>query len=185
VINLVAAFRAVVDGLERTEIPYAVVGSTAAASWGVARVTRDVDLVTTMSSLEAERFFETLGPDLYVPVEFARAAVAAGRSFNVLHTSTGGKVDIFVALADDAFTASRMARVVRADVLGVPAWVATAEDVVLAKLRWRRNSRSEVQWRDCVEITAIQPLDHEYLWRWARPLGVESDLAELLAYRSR
>jgi hypothetical protein len=97
VINLVAAFQAVVEGLERSEISYAVVGSTAAASWGVARETRDVDLMAMMSIDDAERFFETLGPDLYVPVEVARAAVASGRSFNVLHTSTGGKVDIFVA----------------------------------------------------------------------------------------
>jgi hypothetical protein len=84
-------------------------------------------------------------------------------------------------LADDAFSHSRLARVVRADVLGVPTWVATAEDVVLAKLRWRLESRSEVQWRDCVEIAAVHPLDEQYLRRWAGALGVEADLHELLA----
>jgi hypothetical protein len=179
-INLVAAFRAVVEGLERLEIPYVVVGSTAAASWGVVRATRDVDLVTLMSSADAEKLFESFGADLYVPLAFAREAVVAGKSFNVLHTSSGGKVDVFVSLSDDAFSASRFSRAVRSDVLGIPAWVASPEDIVLAKLRWRLVSRSEVQWRDCVEIVAIQPLDREYLWLWAPLLGVESDLQELL-----
>jgi len=65
-------------------------------------------------------------------------------------------------------------------VLGVTAWIATPEDVVLAKLRWRLDSRSEVQWRDCVGIAATQDLDKEYLWSWADQLGVAADLAELL-----
>lgn len=63
----------------------------------------------------------------------------------------------------------------------VPCWVATAEDVVLAKLRWRLESRSEVQWRDCVEIAATNDLDTTYLRRWARDLGVTGDLEDLLA----
>lgn len=64
---------------------------------------------------------------------------------------------------------------------GVSAWVATPEDIVLAKLRWRLTSRSEVQWRDCIEIAATQSLDREYLSSWASQLGVEADLTELLS----
>ena len=74
----------------------------------------------------------------------------------------------------------RLHRRLPAEVLGVSTWVATPEDVVLAKLRWRLESRSEVQWRDCVEIAAINDLDVEHLRRWATRLGVEADLDELL-----
>ncbi len=63
----------------------------------------------------------------------------------------------------------------------MPVWIATAEDVILAKLRWRLESRSEVHWRDCVEIVATQPVDRSYLRGWAERLGVADDLAELLA----
>lgn len=110
----------------------------------------------------------------------AARAARKGRSFKVLHTRSGGKVDVFVAQKSDKFTQSRLRRRVAADVLGVPAWIATPEDVILAKLRWRLDSRSEVQWRDCVEIAAIQVLDHAYMWSWAAELGVVEDLAELL-----
>lgn len=45
-IDLSAAFRIVVAALDDTGAPYVVVGSTAAASWGVLRTTRDIDVVT-------------------------------------------------------------------------------------------------------------------------------------------
>lgn len=160
-----------------------MVGSTAAAAWGVVRMTRDVDLVVTASAEPGSRLIDALlhDPGLYVPEADGRRAIEEGDgTFNVLHPASGGKVDVFVRPATDAFTRSRLGRRVRADVLGVACWVATPEDVVLAKLRWRLASRSEVQWRDCVEIAAAQPLDRAYLAEWAGPLGVEADLAELL-----
>lgn len=181
-IDLVAAFRSVVVALEATKVQYVVVGSTAAAAWGVARATRDVDLVAVMSAGEVDELLTRLDrQELYVPDDDARHAGRAGGSFNVLHFRSGGKVDVFVAMATDEFAQSRLSRRVAADVLGVPSWVASPEDVVLAKLRWRLDSRSEVQWRDCVEIAATQHLDPEYIWLWAPRLGVSADLADLLA----
>ncbi len=181
-IDLVAAFQAVVEAFDATGTAYIVVGSTAAAGWGVARATRDVDVVAMMSSVDVDRLLVALDrEDLYVPVDDARRAGQAGGSFNVLHSRSGGKVDVFVALRSDEFTMSRLARRVAADVLGVRTWIATPEDVILAKLRWRLESRSEVQWRDCVEIASIQELDVAYMLTWAPTLGVEADLSDLLS----
>lgn len=128
------------------------------------RGTRDVDVVVLADGSTATAVVDALATDetLYLLVGEARAATHGG-SFNVLHPATGGKVDVFIVPGDDAFTRSRIARRARAEVLGVPCWVASPEDVVLAKLRWRLESRSEVQWRDCAEIAATQPLDRSYL----------------------
>lgn len=180
-IDLSIAFRHVVEAIESAGIEYVVVGSTAAASWGVVRATRDIDLVTVIEAGGDDLLATLLArDDLYVPAEDAREAIASGGTFNVLHPTSGGKVDIFVRSAQDAFTRSRLARRIPVDLFGVSTWVATAEDVVLAKLRWRVESRSEIQWRDCVEIAATQPLDRAYLSEWANGLGVADDLEELL-----
>lgn len=145
-------------------------------------MTRDVDLVAVITPQEVDALLAALdGDDIYVNAGDARGATISGGSFNVIHTASGGKVDIFVSPADDEFTQSRLSRRTRADVFGVSTWVATAEDVVLAKLRWRLQSRSEVQWRDCVDIAEVQRLDQAYMRHWAPILGVEDDLAELLA----
>ncbi|MFM7493522.1 MAG: hypothetical protein ACKO2A_06400, partial [Acidimicrobiaceae bacterium] len=65
-------------------------------------------------------------------------------------------------------------------VLGVDTWVATPEDVVLSKLLWRAQTRSEVQWRDCIEVAASQKLDTIYLRSWAEQLGITPDIEKLL-----
>lgn len=186
-IDLAAALGVVVEALESSDVEYVVVGSTAAAAWGVVRSTRDIDLVALIASEDVEDVLARLDREnLYVPVAAARAAAASGgsfasgASFNVLHPSTGGKVDVFVSRPDDRFERSRFDRRIRAEVLGVSTWIATAEDIVLGKLRWRLGSRSEVQWRDCVDIVATQPVDRAYLEAWATTLGVADDLADLL-----
>ena len=55
-------------------------------------------------------------------------------------------------------------------------YVATAEDTILAKLRWFRpgNETSINQWNDVVGIlgTSPQNLDFNYLRNWAIELGV-------------
>lgn len=160
-----------------------VVGSTAAAAWGVARTTRDVDLVAAIGPEDLEMVLGSLeGDDLYVNAGDARRAALDGGSFNVIHVTSGGKVDVFVSPPGDEFTQCRLARRINANVLGVSTWVATAEDVVLAKLRWRLRSRSATQWRDCVEIAEVQDLDRAYMFSWAASLGVTDDLEELFAF---
>jgi predicted dehydrogenase len=181
VIDLAAGFVAVAGALDRVGVRFVVVGSMAAAHWGVARTTRDIDLVIVIDVDRAPAVLAALDrDDLYVPVDAARTALSLGGSFNVLHAASGGKVDVFVVAPDDDFESVRLARRARAEVLGIETWVATAEDVILAKLRWRLESRCEVQWRDCVEIAAVTDLDHEHLRRWAPRLGVDADLADLL-----
>jgi len=181
VIELQRILRVVVDVLEQGADRYVVVGSTAAAAWGVVRTTRDIDIVVVLDPDHADDVIGSLsGAGLYVPADDARAAVRRGGTFNVLDPDRGGKIDLFVIDRDDAFTRSRLDRRIRAEVFDVPCWVATAEDVVLAKLRWRLESRSEIQWRDCVEIAAVNDLDLAYLRRWAPELGIGEDVELLI-----
>jgi hypothetical protein len=179
--DVIGALHRVVDALEHAGIEYAIVGSVAAGSWGVLRMTRDADLIALINADQLDTLFRSFRPpDFYIPEETARFATEARVGFfNIIDSVGGGKVDIFVADSAKAFDRSRLDRRARLDVFGRDAWVATAEDVVLAKLRWRLENRSEVQWRDCVEIAASNELDWPYLWRWAAGLGVDEDLAEL------
>jgi hypothetical protein len=48
-------------------------------------------------------------------------------------------------------------------------WLVTAEDLVLAKLLWTRESPSDVQMRD---VRAHSDLDREHIERWAQELGL-------------
>ena len=47
--------------------------------------------------------------------------------------------------------------------------------IVISKLDWARDSRSEVQLRDVRNLLAAEPdLDRQYLARWVGHLGLDS-----------
>jgi hypothetical protein len=112
-----------------------------------------------------------------------RKAIARGQSFNAIHFDSVFKVDLFVA-SDDAFAAAQLERGQLRKLspdLAEQVYVATAEDTVLAKLRWFRagNESSRNQWSDVLGILAVLQggLDTAYLHTWAERLGI-SDLLQ-------
>jgi len=61
-------------------------------------------------------------------------------------------------------------------------WIIAPEDLILSKLVWAKDSRSELQFRDVRSIIALQPaLDWSYMERWALRLTVATLLAEVRA----
>ena len=113
-----------------------------------------------------------------------REANRTRSTFNIIHTPTAFKVDVFV-VSDAPFERSLIARRTNSGTeQGDPhaglMWV-TAEDIVLLKLRWYRlgNEVSDRQWSDVLGVLRTQAgrLDGAYLDTQADQLG----LADLLA----
>jgi hypothetical protein len=164
-------------------IVYALGGSMASSVHGIDRYTRDADVTADPFPGLEDRFAEALGPDYYVSVPAIRQAIQTRSSFNVINTTTGFKVDVFVR-GDDPFEQSALARRLAMqfpDVPEQPIVLHTAEDTVLFKLRWYRlgNESAHQQLADVIGVLQVQAgkLDNAYLDRWAAHLGV----ADLLA----
>jgi len=52
-------------------------------------------------------------------------------------------------------------------------WIVPPEDLILSKLVWAKDSRSELQLRDVRQLISAQPaLDWPYVDRWAEALQV-------------
>jgi hypothetical protein len=109
------------------------------------------------------------------------------RSFNAIHHASRFKVDVFVP-PPDGFGRQQLARALPEylDPGGPrPVFVATAEDVVIAKLDWYRASAvsSDRQWHDLVGVIKVQAptIDREYLRQWAARLGLTELLDRALA----
>ena len=172
--------------LERLRIPFLIGGSLASGVHGIGRTTFDVDLVARVSIKQAEQLAAALGKDWYVDTESARTGIPDGRSFNIIHTKSGDKFDIFPATS--GFHMSQLQRAVRMPVEfaggAVECPVATAEDILLAKLQWYQagGEVSERQWNDILGIIAhTRELDREYLDYWAVVLGISHLLARAVA----
>ncbi len=168
----------VIDALERLGVPYLIGGSLASAVHGVARATLGADVVADLRPEHAAPLARALDEAFYVDVEAIRDAARRRSSFNVIHLETMFKVDVFVSRQrpfDRAQFERRQAQVVATDPER-EAYMASAEDTVLAKLEWYRQGgeQSERQWRDVVGVLTAQAgrLDVAYLGQWAVRLGV-------------
>ena len=172
----------VVGRLESAAIEYMIAGSVASSVYGEPRTTRDIDIVVAVEGTALLALFDAFDRELvYIDEPAAGALVGPGQMFNLIDLQGGWKVDLMVK-KDRPFSSAEFARKRRVDVLGVNVMLASAEDVLLAKLEWSAQSGSTRQLEDARGIVAVQRdlLDLEYLRRWAPELGVEAALAGLI-----
>lgn len=166
--------RELVARLEAQGIDYMIVGSVAAFAHGRERSTQDFDVVlearpsavrTLVRSLPEERF--------YVSEEAAMEALRYETQFNVLDMATGWKVDL-IPRKRRAFSETEFARRLRLEIMGVQTYVATVEDVIVAKLEWAKAGGSERQLEDVRELVRVKSteLDRSYVAQWVEQLGL-------------
>lgn len=175
----------VVAVLEELGIRYLIGGSLASTVHGTPRATLDADLLADVKPEHIKQLYEKLNREFYISEEDIQNAFARGTSFNLIHLSTLFKVDIFLPKNRpfDNQQFNNRALYVVAHNPERRAYVASAEDTILAKLEWYRlgNEVSERQWRDVIGVFKVQDknLDLEYLKSNASELGV-SDLLDRL-----
>ncbi len=173
----------VVQALDQLGVPYVIGGSFASSLHGVVRTTLDADLVADLLPRHVEPLVSALRDSFYVEAQTIQEAITLRSSFNAIHLETMFKVDIFIPKRrpfDRAQLERRTLQVVATDPERT-AYIASAEDTILAKLDWYRQGGqvSERQWRDVLGVLRVQgnTLDMDYLRGQAAALGV-ADLLE-------
>jgi hypothetical protein len=86
-------------------------------------------------------------------------------------------------LSDDPHDRARFARRQAATILGHRSFVATAEDMIITKLRWATGGGRAKDRDDIRNIMAVQgaALDWAYVERWAAEHGTSDLLLEIRA----
>jgi hypothetical protein len=174
--------RELIDCLTIARIRYALGGSVASSAIGFPRATLDTDLLVEIGREQLTLLAKSLGANWYLDADFAGKAVANHRAFNLIHMLSGHKFDLFPAYCPFHRAELDRAVVRRIAIAGivVTCLMATAEDMILAKLHWYRDGgeASERQWADVVGMLTVGvDFDSQYLKKWAKELGVE-DLLE-------
>ncbi|AFZ56521.1 hypothetical protein H6G54_12780 [Anabaena cylindrica FACHB-243] len=169
---------------ESINICYYVSGGVASSIHGEPRSTRDLDLVIEVNQNKLFLLVKTLETSgYYCPAGAVEdLQLGYGNMLNITHTETIANADIYIT-DNSPFAISQMNRRVLVDVEEIPTfWIASAEDIILQKLRWGKGSKSEKQWRDVLGIVKLQAenLDYGYLGEWAEFLDLVDEFSEVL-----
>jgi len=167
--------RFVVNLAERMELRYLITGSMATFYFGEPRFTNDIDVVIDLPPDRVAEFCRAFpAPDFYVSESAARCAVAAAGQFNILHPSSGMKLDIMIP-RDDPFNRSRFTRVRRLHPwTDGDACFASPEDVIIKKMEYYREGGSDKHLRDIAGVLKIsgEQIDRAYIAEWASRLDL-------------
>lgn len=170
-------FRRLIAAFDHAEIAYMLSGSLAAAYYGAARSTQDIDFVVeaTPAKLEALRQ-EMPQNDYYVDFTALLEAYRRQSLFNIIDLAAGWKIDLIFRKARP-FSVEEFRRRRSVEIHGISLFVASAEDVILSKLEWSKLSGSQRQLEDVVAIlrSRWELLDQTYLRKWIADLQVEAE----------
>ena len=168
-------FRRILGAIEAAGIPYMLTGSFASSYHGMPRATQDIDVVIAPERPQLKRLHEVLsGPEYYMDQAAALDAYERGGQFNIVDLATGWKVDLIMRRAR-AFSRTEFERRAVVELEGMQVPIATAEDVLLAKLEWAKLGESERQIEDAAGILRIRAddLDLNYIRHWVGQLQLE------------
>ncbi len=177
-----AAVVAVLAALDAGAIPYMIVGSLASNFHGIPRSTRDADFVVQLAPNSLQRLEQRLPPGLVLERQGAFEAVTGTLRHLIVLADSPFVCELF-ALSDDAHDRERFARRQAATMLAHPAFVASAEDMIITKLRWAAGAHRSKDREDIRNILAVQGanLDWVYMDRWSAIHGTASLLAQIRA----
>ena len=169
-------FRAFLEPLEALGFPYCVTGSVAASVYGEPRLTADIDVVLLIGQEDLGALRAAFPESAYYvpPDEDILAAVGRGGMFNLVHHASQFKADLYLA-GGDPLHAWALEHRRRIDVQGSGAWIAPPEYVILRKLQFYREGKSDKHLRDVRFIVAQTPFDEGFLGSQVDALGLEAE----------
>ena len=173
--NSPSSMQDVMRFLERYKIPYMLIGGLTLSVWGEMRITHDVDFKVSIDMPLAE--FRKLVLDHFP--ERPSKIPGHKKSAHVVHiwASPDIAADILVSIFD--YERQAIQRAVVADIMGIPARVCTAEDLVIHKSIANRDK----DWLDVSSILERQKdnFDMKYLRKWLKEFAEALENPEILS----
>jgi hypothetical protein len=167
--------------LNREGLNYLLTGSMASNFWGIPRTTHDLDFVIQLPPSAVPKLVDAFSADFVLDEAAVRATFNPPHQFNAIDTRSALKVDFWL-LRPVSFEREMFGRRTQKTLFGEPAWIGTAEDVLLHKLYWNQITPSVRQLGDAAGSAMVQKgtLDLIYLRHWAKELGVLLTLEDVL-----
>ena len=159
---------------------YMVTGSVASIVYGEPRLTHDIDVILELSPQDIERFLSVFPEqDFYKPpAEVLEAEIARDRRghSNIIDFDSGFKLDIYFPGKDRLILwGLGEAREINFDQSTIR--IASIEYVIIQKLRFFKQGRSEKHIRDIQSMIAVSgaQLKRDEIERWTQKLNLAEE----------
>lgn len=173
-------FQIFISHLNKIGVRYMVTGAVAVIIYGEPRLTQDIDLVIELKTENIEGFRRNFAskefycpPDESIKLEINRHSRG---HFNIIHLETGFKADCYM-VGQDELHRWAMSNRKEFTIEGEPIWVAPPEYVILRKLEYFREGKSEKHLRDIASILTISRnrIDFDQLLGKIKKYGLEKE----------
>lgn len=168
-------FREVIKRLNSRRVPYMVSGSVAMNFYTVPRMTRDIDIVIEITDVDS--FYNAFKNEYYIDKRTVGNAVRDRSMFNIIHLKEAMKID-FIVKKDSEYRKTEFERRKQVDIDGSKVFIVSIEDLIISKLVWSRQSRSDFQIKDIKNLLK-EKIDLEYIEQWVGKLGIDDFYREI------
>ena len=166
--------------LEQTGIDYCIVGGLASIAYGRPRLTLDADLVVAMNPRQVASLIEAFpSADFYLPpAEILQAELQRDSRghFNIIHHHSALRADCYLTGRSE-LAVWELAHRQRLPLGSGEAWFAPPESVVVYKLIFHREGRSEKHLEDIRGILSGTRVDQKIVTDWIDQLGLQESWA--------
>jgi len=171
---------AVIDALDRAAIPSMIVGSLASNFHGIPRATRDADFLIQIGPASIKALAEVLPDALRLEPQASFETVTGTARYLVTLRNSPFVCELFVC-GDDPHDRARFERRQRVRALGHTVTMATAEDMIITKLRWASLANRGKDRDDARNMVAVRgaDLDWAYIEHWCDVHGTRSLLRDI------
>jgi hypothetical protein len=156
--------------LDGADIGYMLTGSMAMNYYAQPRMTRDIDIVVALRPGDTDRLVRLFSHDYYISREAVDSSIAQQSLFNLIHNESVIKVDCIVRKQTE-YRLAEFSRRQRIKIENFQTWIVSKEDLILSKLFWAKDSRSELQLRDVKNLVSTG-CDRAYIAQWTDVLGL-------------
>lgn len=156
--------------LERIDVSYMLTGSMAMMYYATPRYTADIDIIVQLAAPGIAGFSSVFSRDYYFSETRMRDSIDRKSMFNLIHETSSFKVDCIIK-KDSEFENLAFANRKRVDYQGFNIWIITLEDLIISKLLWTKDSHSDFQKRDIVNLLQKE-VDASYIDEWTKKLDV-------------
>jgi hypothetical protein len=171
----------VVNKLNSLNVNYMLTGSLAMNYYAEPRMTRDLDFIIEINEKDIDKFINNFKEDYYISKDAIVKALHYNSFFNIIHIQAVIKVDFLIRKKEE-YRKNEFDRRQIIRILGNEINIVSKEDLIISKLFWAKDSKSEKQKNDIINLLNTD-YDKEYLLKWLQKIDLITFFKEFIDAR--